>query len=156
MRWPKGPPHLALNPPYLFFLFLSLFLIETLFSPLKRAFFVYFQCFSLFSLLLLSFFLPSCLSFLLSLCFLFLSFFHFSFFFCFMQRKHEHIKLQLLCFINLFFFGFLSFLFEIPFSYFSDFKLCSSFNIIVFGFKQTQVEKHQFLVKRGVATKRCF
>ena len=21
MRWPKGPPHLALNPPYLFFVF---------------------------------------------------------------------------------------------------------------------------------------
>ena len=30
------------------------------------------------------------------------------------------------------------------------------FNIIVFGFKKTQVEKHQFLVKRGVATKRFF
>ena len=43
MRWPKGPPHLALNPPYLFIFvfvfvffvpFLSLLLIEkTLFSP---------------------------------------------------------------------------------------------------------------------------
>ena len=30
------------------------------------------------------------------------------------------------------------------------------FNIIVFGFKKKQVEKHQFLVKRGVATKRVF
>ena len=30
------------------------------------------------------------------------------------------------------------------------------FNIIVFGFKKNQVEKHQFLVKRGVATKRFF
>ena len=30
------------------------------------------------------------------------------------------------------------------------------FNIIVFWFQKKQVEKHQFLVKRGVATKRFF
>ena len=64
MRWPEGPPHLALNPPYLFFLFVffwfSFFLgsfpffvfnRKTLFSPPKRAFFVFSQCFP--------FFLPS-------------------------------------------------------------------------------------------------
>ena len=47
VRWPKGPPHLALNPPYFicfcfFFFFVSLCLLllekKTLFSPLKRAF----------------------------------------------------------------------------------------------------------------------
>ena len=99
VRWPKGPPHLALNPPYLFLYFcfcfffvpfLSLLLIEKPCFPPKKAFFVYFLCFSFFlpqpfltspffcfsfsvSLLLLSFFLPSCLSFLLSFSFLFLS-----------------------------------------------------------------------------------
>ena len=26
MRWPKGPPHLALNPPYFLFLFFFCFL----------------------------------------------------------------------------------------------------------------------------------
>ena len=38
---------------------------------------------------------------------------------------------------------------------FPDFKLCFLFNINVFGFKK-QVEKHQFLFKRGVATKLFF
>ena len=27
VRWPEGPPHLALNPPYFFFLFLFLFFV---------------------------------------------------------------------------------------------------------------------------------
>ena len=109
MRWPEGPPHLALNPPFFgggsLFVFVFCFLCcffcsfpflvfnrKTLFFALKRAFFVYFQCFSFFppltflaspsfcfsfsvSLLLLSFFLPSCLSFLLNICFLSLSLF---------------------------------------------------------------------------------
>ena len=108
MRWPKGPPHLALNPPYFCFCFCFFcsfpffaFNRKTLFFPLKKAFLFIFcvslslslnlfwlppfsvsLCLSL-SLLLLSFFLPSCLSFLLSFCFLFLSLFHFSFFFAF-------------------------------------------------------------------------
>ena len=51
------------------------------------------------------------------------------------------------------FFSFLScFFFEIPFAFlcfFPDFRLCFLFNIIVFGLKN-QVEKHQFLVKRGL------
>ena len=87
MRWPEGPPHLALDPPYLFvclfvlfFCHFSLLLTATkhLFS-LKKAFFVYFWAspfvspepffglslvqflFFCFSLLLV--FLSSCLSF---------------------------------------------------------------------------------------------
>ena len=61
VRWPEGPPHLALNPPYLFLLFLLFccfvfcFLLfgfwntkKNLVFPQKRAFFVYFQCFSFF------------------------------------------------------------------------------------------------------------
>ena len=47
VRWPEGPPHLALNPPYLFFFFCFLSFLcshrKTLFFPLKRAFFVYFS-----------------------------------------------------------------------------------------------------------------
>ena len=31
MRWPKGPPHLALNPPYFFFCFCFLFFVLFLF-----------------------------------------------------------------------------------------------------------------------------
>ena len=47
MRWPKGPPYVALNPPYFLLLFLFLFFLaflslfafarKTLFSPYKRA-----------------------------------------------------------------------------------------------------------------------
>ena len=59
VRWPKGPPHLALNPPYLFLLFFCFVFFLVLFFgcliqkknlvfPQKRAFFVYFQCFSFF------------------------------------------------------------------------------------------------------------
>ena len=55
MRWPKGPPHLALNPPYLFVLFffgfLCLFFIcfligKPCFSP-KKGNFCLFICVSL-------------------------------------------------------------------------------------------------------------
>ena len=87
VRW----GHLALNPPYLLFflflflLFLSLLLRENSVSTLKRAILFISQCLPLFllslfwppplslslslslSLFIFSFFLPSCLSFLLSL-----------------------------------------------------------------------------------------
>ena len=91
MRWPKGPPHLALNPPYLFFCYFWFFCFflfplpflyllfnrKTCFPP-KKGNFCLFICvslcfsFALFgpppffpfsffvSLLLFSFFLPSC------------------------------------------------------------------------------------------------
>ena len=95
------------------------------------------------SVLLLSFFLPSCLSFLAFFFFLvFVSFFC-SFFCAFVSWKeqHENIKLEFLLFIKMFtFLGFLScFLFEISFPlslFFPDFELCFLFNIIVFGFKK--------------------
>ena len=60
VRWPKGPPHLAPNPPYLFvsfsfffveglfcFLFIFAFLfcfLEKILFPLKRTFLLTFQC----------------------------------------------------------------------------------------------------------------
>ena len=67
VMWPKGPPHLALNPPYLFtfcffvlflfffFFFLCLFFIcflnrKTLFFPLKKAIVVYLSVFPFVSL----------------------------------------------------------------------------------------------------------
>ena len=60
VRWPKGPPHLALNPPHFicfcFFLFFLCFLFlvfafagkKTLFSPKKGIFCVFFLCLPLF------------------------------------------------------------------------------------------------------------
>ena len=92
VRWPKGPPHLALNPPYFLFVFLLFFSCfcffvflknrKKLVFPLKRAFLLLILlCFPLFifslfgassfltfsflvSLLLFSCFLPFCFSFL--------------------------------------------------------------------------------------------
>ena len=32
MRWPEGPPHLALNPPYLFFCFCFVFVLFCFFA----------------------------------------------------------------------------------------------------------------------------
>ena len=107
------------------------------------------------SILLLSFFIPSCLSFLAFFFFLvFVSFFC-SIFCAFVSWKeqHENIKLEFLFFIKMFsFLGFLScFLFEISFPYlcfFPDFELCFLFNIIVFGFKNPSW-KHTFFQKKG-------
>ena len=38
MRWPKGPPHLALNPPFFVFSLLSFFVFnrKSLFFPHKK------------------------------------------------------------------------------------------------------------------------
>ena len=108
VRWPKGPPHLALNPPYLFFFFFVLFFVlffgcliqnqKPCFSPRKGLFylfsvFIFLSPFALLGLPLFlflflslsffffSFFLPSCLCscFLLVPC-LCLFFFFLSFF----------------------------------------------------------------------------
>ena len=117
------------------------------------------------SLLLLSFFLPSCLYFLLSFgsLFLSLSFFFCLLCFCFMKRTASKDSIAISFFHPSFlFFGFLScFSFQIPFPdlcFFTDFKLCFLFNMNVFGFKTNNLKTHThtFLVKRGVATKRFF
>ena len=84
MRWPEGPPHLALNPPYLlllFFLFCFLFFVffcnkKTLFSPRKGHFLLIFSVSLSFSL---SFFGPPSSSVSLSLSLSFLLFFLSSF-----------------------------------------------------------------------------
>ena len=98
MRWPKGPPHLALNPPYLllfcFFWFVFVPFLSLLctakkpcFPPRKGHFWFIFECLPLF---LLTFFWPPPLSMFLSLsvsssCPFFLSFLSFFFaFFCFL------------------------------------------------------------------------
>ena len=100
VRWPKGPPRLALNPPYLLFLFLffvpflSLLLIEKpCFLPKKGIFCLFSVCLFLSPLtffgLPLFLFLFLCLSLALVILSSFLSFFwflvfvSFSFFFFF-------------------------------------------------------------------------
>ena len=160
VRWPEGPPHLALNPPlFVFFCLLSfgflfffgsfpffVFNRKTLFSPQKRAFFVFFLSVSLsfslaffrlplfhFLFLCLSvflFFLPSFLSFFFG--FLFVScfglFFPFSFFCAFVSWKEQHQNIQLesfsssilshFCWFPLFFFLTNSLSLSLPFSWF--------------------------------------
>ena len=98
VRWPKGPPHLALNPPNLFvFCFFGFVVVPFLsllcntkkpwFPPRKGHYLFIFECLSLF---LLSFFWPPPFSIFLSLslsssCPFFLSFLSFFFaFFCFL------------------------------------------------------------------------
>ena len=98
VRWPKGPPHLALNPPYLLFfvffgllLFLSFFCFviqKNLVLPLEKGIFCLFLsvslCFSLAFLGLPLFSISLSLS-LSSSCPCFLSFLSFFFaFFCFL------------------------------------------------------------------------
>ena len=89
VRWPKGPPHLALNPPYFFGLFGFLFWFCLIFCfrtfklifPLERAFLCVFSVSLWFSLLSL----PLCTLLSLSLSCSFLSFFLPCFFlFCFL------------------------------------------------------------------------
>ena len=107
-----------------------------------------FFCFSFsVSLLFFSFFLPSCLSFLLSFCFLFLSlsFLFFLHCFCFMKRKTSKYSIAIF-FLEIFSlsFGFLScFSVSNPFFLsllFPDFKLCFLFNINVFSFKKNKLK----------------
>ena len=115
------------------------------------------------SLSLVLLFLSSFLSFFFLLSFGSLFFLFFSVFFAFLHEKQQHQKISI---AKLFFINPVSFLVScFVFSFrslflslcvFSGIQLCFLFNINVFGFKKTQVEKHQFLVKRGVATKRFF
>ena len=165
---------------FFFFPFLSLLLKDKkpCFPPRKGHFLFIFECLPLF---LLSLFWPPpfSISLSLSLSCSILSFFLLVFLFCFLFVPfflsffpflsslllfHERNNIKTL---NCYFFFlkyFLFFWFPVllflsnPFFLsllFPDFKLCFLFNINVFGFKK-QSWKHQFLVKRGVATKRFF
>ena len=138
-----------------FCLFLSVSLCSSLAFFGLPLFQFFFLCLSLLLVLF-----PSFLS---LFCFLvFVSFFPLLSSLLLFHEKNNIRKIDVQSFSSSFFLflGFLSsFLFEIPFSYlclFCCFKVMFLFNIIVFGFKKFQVEKHQFLVKRGVATKRGF
>ena len=113
VTWPKGTPHLALNPPHFFvsflcFLFLSLLLIGKPVSPQKGHFCLFLSvslCFSwvIFLLLLLFYFLFLCLSLYLSLvlCFLPPFFSCFLALFCFLGLVSFFLSLlALLCFMS--------------------------------------------------------
>ena len=125
VRWPKGPPHLALHLPYFFVFSLVLFLnLFPLFAfnrrtsfPAKRGILFIFQCLPLFLLSLFclplfhflflsfslslslflycSFLLPSFLSFWLSFVSLFLSLCFFALFLCFCFMKKQHQNIKL-------------------------------------------------------------
>ena len=160
VRWPEGPPHLALNPPYLFFslfvwfFFLSLLLMEkNCVSPLKRAFLFIFECLPLFLLSLFwphtcsislslslslslsisfSFFLPSCLSFFAFFCFLpFVSFFVFQ---SFLLLFNENNNMKYSITINPFSFSWVSCL---VFSFKSLFLILVFFLILSYVFCST-------------------
>ena len=112
------------------------------------------------SILLFSFFFPSCLSFLLSFRSLFFSLSFLFFLLCFCFVKGTTSKNWIATFFPYIFslFGFLSWFFSwIHFSHLCFCLILSYvfFNINVFGFKN-QSWKHQFLIKRGVATKFFF
>ena len=157
-EWQKNPVF-PLKWAFLFIFCVSLSLSLNLFwpSPFSVSLSLSLSCSCYFlSFFLVFLFLLSFGSFLFSLS-------HFSFFFAFVFWKEQHaiFKLQFIfsSIFSLFMVSCLVFLFQIPFSYlcfFPGIQLCFLFNINVFGFKKIQVKKHQFLVKRGVATKRVF
>ena len=192
VRWLKGPPHLALNPPYLFFFVVLFFLGFFLYSffwlfntkkpcvPPRKGHFCLFSvflflsplaffglplfCFSL-SVSLFCYFLSFFLL-VFAFCFLFVScfclFLCFAFFFAFVSWNKQHQQNSVATFFSCNFFLFLVsclvfslkslFLIFVSFLVFSS-VVCST---SIFWFHKTQVEKHQFWVKRGVATKRVF
>ena len=84
VRWPERPPHLALNPPYLFLCFLFFLYKKNLVFPLEKGIFCLFSVFLFLSPLAffgfpLFLFLFPCLSLLLFFLYSFLSLF-FAFF----------------------------------------------------------------------------
>ena len=153
MRWPKGPPHLALNPPFFFgFCFFSLpcflcFLIDkkTCFPPRKGHFLLNFNVSLSFSLNLfwpplfsVSLSLSLCcsfhFSFLLVFLFAFFLFLVFVSFFPFLSSLllfHEKKNIKIFnsnFFPEIFLFllvSCLAFLFQIPFSYLCFFLILS-------------------------------
>ena len=153
---PEGPPHLALNPPYLFLFFWGVFVFDffvnakkNLVFPLEKVIFCLFSVFLFLSplaffdlplflflflclsLFFFSFFIPSCLCFLLSFGSLFgsLSLFFFLLWFSFMKgTTGTTSKYSIASFffisISLFLVSCL-FLFQVPFSYLCSFLILS-------------------------------
>ena len=159
--WPKGPPHLALNPPYLFVVLSSFFLSLLLNDknpvfPLEKGILFISEYLPLF---LLSFFWPPpfqflfiCLSLLLFFLFSFLSFFLLSFalfpFISSLLLFHEKSNIKIFNYKVFLHQYFLCFGFPVLFSlwnpfflslHFPHFRLCFLFNII-FWFQKTHVE----------------
>ena len=158
----------SLGPKPSLFIFCSFpssaFCRKARFFPLKRAFFVIFQCLPLFllslflphpfslslsmslslSLSLVLFFLPSFLSFYFAFFWflVFVSFFLFlASWLCFMKRTTSKYSIRKLFFINPFsFFGFLSCFLIQSLSLILLFMLCFLFNMNVFKFQKRQVK----------------
>ena len=116
------------------------------------------------SLLLLSFFLPSCLSFSLSFGSLLLSLSLFLLSSLLLLHEKNNIK-RFNCnfFFHQFFLFFWSpvlFFLSNPFRYlrfcFPNFKLCFLFNMNVFGFKTNNLKKHNFWSKGGLQQNNFF
>ena len=182
MRWPEGPPHLALNPPYFWFFVLLFFCFfwafpfltfnrkKPVFPPRKGHFLFIFESPPLF---LLSLFWPppfsvslslslscSCLSFLLLfflLCFLlvpcFVSCFVFVSSLLFFHEKNNIRRFN----CNLFSSIFSLFWFPVLLFLSNPFALSllfPDFKHDCFWFQNKQLKKHTFLAKRRVATKR--
>ena len=179
MRWPKGPPHLALNPPYFFcfsVVFVFGFLIKKhLVFPPEKGIFCLFSVF-LFLSPLAFLGLPLFLFLFLCLSPFFFSFFLLVFPFCFLLVpcfclflslssllfSHEKNTIKILnckfCLHQYFLCFWFPVFFLVSSSFFlsllfPDFKLCFLFNIKVFDFQTNNFKK---MVKRGVATKRFF
>ena len=108
------------------------------------------------SLIFVLFFLPSCHSFLFFLVplFLFMSFLFCLLCFCFMKRTTSEKLMYKIFFINHFFGGVSCLLFSLKsffliFVFFADLKLCFC-STSLFWVLKNQIEKHRFLVKRGL------
>ena len=160
--WLFNTKNTLFSPRKGYFCLFSVFLFLSPLAFFGLPLFVFlFHCLSFF---FFSFFLPSCLCFLLSFGSLFLSLSLFFFLLCFSFMKGTTSKNSIASFffINIFsFFGFLSFFLSSSFFLsllFPHFKLCFLFNIKVFDFKTDNLKKKKqtFLVKRGVATKQFF
>ena len=174
VRWPEGPPHLALNPPfwfYLFFSFLSLLVIEELFSLPQKGHFCLFFNISIFvspqpflasPFFNFSFSVSSFLSFFLLVflfCFLLVPYFclfvsfSFSFASVLWKEQHQNIKFQSFVSIHpLYFLWFpVLFLFKSLFLIFAflDFELCFCSTSMVLVSKQTSKKKNSNFGSRG-------
>ena len=167
MRWPRGPPHLALNPPFfVFFCSIPFFVFNRKkpVFPLKIPLFLFSLFWPLFNVLFLCLcfvlvFLPFFLSFLFAL-FWFLCFCLFVYFclssLLLFHEKNINIFNYNFFFINPFFVGFPVWVpFESLLFIFVFFQIligvfCST---SMFLLSKREVENHEFLVKRVVATK---